>query len=198
MTYQGNGGESMSKILCYIYDGMVDFEISLLLHRLKNTGKKEIVSISEDLDPFYAQSGLLYIPERKIEEIDSLEDVDALIIPGGPINNDQNAISQIAVKMIESNKLVAAICFGPQFLGRAGILGHYKYTTSCSVEKIKKLGCQDPFYRPNCVDFRTVVDRNLITAKGYAFVDFAIAVCDYLNIFENEQQKYEQLGRMKE
>lgn len=29
----------MKKILCYIYEEMADFEISLLLHRLRNTGK---------------------------------------------------------------------------------------------------------------------------------------------------------------
>lgn len=188
----------MNKILCYIYDGMADFEISLLLHRLKNTGKKEIISVSESLDALYAQSGLRYLPQMKIEEIGSTEEFDALIIPGGPINNDQNAICPIAKEMIEKNKLVAAICFAPQFLGRAGILHDYRFTTSCSEEKIRSLGMEDPFYRPNYVEARTVRDRNLITAKGYAFVDFAMAVCDYLQIFENEQQQYEQLGRVKE
>ncbi len=37
-------------ILCYIYDGMADFEITLILHRLKNTGRRQIVTISEQLD----------------------------------------------------------------------------------------------------------------------------------------------------
>ncbi len=188
----------MNKILCYIYGEMADFEISLLLHRLRNTGGREIVAVSENLEPLYAQSGLQYIPQMKIEDIDNLDEYDALIIPGGPINNNQNAICQIASEMILKGKLVAAICFAPQFLGRAGILQHYKYTTSCSEEKIKQLGCEDPYYRPKYVEARTVVDRNLITAKGYAFVDFTGLVCDYLNVFESEQQKYEQLGRVKE
>lgn len=43
-----------------------------------------------------------------------------------------------------------------------------------------------------------VVDRNLITAQGYAFIDFTMAVCDYLGIFENAKQRYEQLERVKE
>lgn len=188
----------MKKILCYIYEGMADFEISLLLHRLKNTGKMEIVSVSETLEPLRAQSGLCFLPQMKIQDITGTEGFDALIIPGGPINNEQNAIAPIAAEMTAKNKLVAAICFAPQFLGRAGILNHYRFTTSCSEEKIKQLGCEDPFYRPNYIEARIVTDRNLITAKGYAFVDFAEAVCDYLNIFENEQQKYEQLGRVKE
>ncbi len=188
----------MGKILCYIYDGMADFEISLLLHRLKNTGKKEIIAISEDLRTLVAQSGLHYIADKKIEDVVNLDNVEALVIPGGPINNNQNAICDIICEMINRNKLVAAICFAPQFLGRAGILSRFSYTTSCSAEKIQQLGCEDPFDRSNFINQRCVVDRNLITAQGYAFVDFAEAVCDYLEIFESDTQKYEQLGRVKE
>lgn len=188
----------MGKILCYIYDGMADFEISLLLHRLRNTGKKEIVAISEDLSMLTAQSGLHYTADKKIEAVVDFKDVEALVIPGGPINNSQNAICDIICEMINKNKLVAAICFAPQFLGRAGILSRFSYTTSCSVEKIQQLGCEDPFDRSTYINQRCVVDRNLITAQGYAFVDFAEAVCDYLQIFEGDMQKYEQLGRIKE
>ena len=188
----------MGKVLCYIYEGMADFEITFLLHRLKNTGKKEIVSISNDRKIKQSQSGLSYVPDKMIEDIVSLETVDALIIPGGPINNSQNEILDLVNRMIENDKLVAAICFGPQFLGRAGVLDKYKYTTSCSADKIIKLGCEDPFNWQNYISKRVVIDRNLITAQGYAFVDFAIAVCRYLNIFESEVQEYEQMGRVKE
>lgn len=187
----------MGSILCYLYEEMADFEISLLLHRLRNTGKKEIIAISEDTAPLTAQSGLQYIPSMKISEIKAAEAFEALIIPGGPINNDQNAVCSIAAQMIRQGKLVAAICFGPQFLGRAGILDDYRYTTSCSPEKIRRLHCTDPFNRANYIEQRCVRDRNLITAQGYAFVDFAEEVCDYLHIFEDDDQRYEQLGRIK-
>lgn len=188
----------MEKILCYIYEGMADFEISLLLHRLRNTGKREIISISENTEILIAQSGLKYFPDKKISDVTSVEDIEALIIPGGPINNNQNSICKLAMDIVEDGKLVAAICFGPQFLGRAGILDSYTYTTSCSTEKIQKLGCEEPFNRKNYVLKRVVRDRNLITAQGYAFVDFAMEVCNYLDIFENEMQAYEQIGRVKE
>jgi putative intracellular protease/amidase len=175
---------------------MADFEISLLLHRLRNTGKKEIISISSSLEIITAQSGLKFLPDQLISQITDISDVEALIIPGGPIDNSQNDICKLAVEMVQSNKLVAAICFGPQFLGRAEILKDYKFTTSCSKEKIDQLGCVDPFYRENFEMSRVVIDRNVITAQGYAFVDFAIAVCDYLKIFDSELQKEEQMGRI--
>ncbi len=188
----------MGKVLCYIYNSMADFEISLLLHRLKNTGKKEIVSISESTRVLTAQSGLQYQPQMTIEDMKNIEDVEALIIPGGPINNNQNDICKLAADIIQSGKLIGAICFAPQFLGRAGILNSYSFTTSCSEQKIQQLGCQDPFDRNNYVDKRCVVDRNLITAKGYAFVDFAIEVCKYMKIFSDENELYEQLQKVKE
>lgn len=210
----------MGKILCYIYEGMADFEISLLLHRLKNAGAREIISISETTAPVTAQSGLTYIPDMRIEDVVLSEDgvaqknalsartaasensvlladVEALIIPGGPINNEQNAICPLVRAVAEQGKLLAAICFAPQFLGRAGILDSYQYTTSCSEAKIAQLGCEDPFNRENYVFQRTIVDRNVITAQGYAFVDFAIAVCRYLKIFTSPEQEYDQLGKVK-
>lgn len=190
----------MGKILCYIYENMADFEISLLLHRLRNTGKRSIVSISEDCAPFQAQSGLTYLAEKRIADIslENLEEYDALIIPGGPINPEQNAICPLIRAMLAQGKLVAAICFAPQFLGRAGVLREHHFTTSCSPEKIRQLGCADPFFWENYEACRVVQDGNVITAQGFAFVDFAEKVCDALHVFESEKQKYEQLGRVKE
>jgi putative intracellular protease/amidase len=188
----------MGKILCYIYQEMADFEISLLLHRLKNKGEKEIVSVSDDLSLITAQSGLTFKPDKSIDEITDVSDIEALIIPGGPINNEQNEICPLVRQMVDHGKLVAAVCFGPQFLARSGILEKYHYTTSCSPEKIVQLKLEDPFNRTNFVMSRTVVDKNVITAQGYAFVDFALEVCRYLGTFETDLQEYEQFGRIKD
>lgn len=187
----------MTKILCYIYEEMADFEINLLLHRLKNTGKREIVAVSENTEVVKAQSGLHYIPDRRISQITDISEYEALIIPGGPIDNSKNEICPLIKKMIEDGKVVAAICFAPQYLGRAGVLKDYIFVTSCSEQKIRQLGCEDPFYRQNEREVRCLRDRNVITAKGFAFIDFAMEVCDALQIFESEQQKYEQLVRCK-
>lgn len=172
----------MGKILCYIYDGMADFEVTLTLHRLRNNGKKEIITIADSLDVLNGQSGLKFVADRLIADDINLDDVEALIIPGGPINNDQNSVCGLIRRMVEKNLLVAAICFAPQFLGRAGILSEYKFTTSCSASHIQKLGCEDPYDRSNYIYDRCIVDRNVITAQGYAFVDFADAICDYLDV----------------
>lgn len=194
-----NGGREMNTnniILCYIYDGMADFEITLILHRLNNTGNRRIVSISEQTDVIQGQSGLRFMPMKKISEITDLSNVEALIIPGGPINNEQNAICEMIQRLVEEGKLVAAICFAPQFLGRAGILENYRFTTSCTRKKVAELGLEDPFNWSNYVEERAVRDRNVITAKGYALVDFALLIVEYLDIYSSDEQKYEQIERV--
>ena len=43
--------------------------------------------------------------------------------------------------------------------------------------------------RENFLEKRVVRDRNIITAQGIAFVDFAIEICDWFNLFENQKEK---------
>ena len=187
----------MRTILCYIYPDMADFEVVVLLHRLRNAGGRRIVTIAETLQEVTSQSGLRYLPDMTIAQAEAI-DAEALIIPGGPINNGQNAILPLIRRMDAQGKLLAAICFGPQFLGRAGVLDRHSFTTSCTPEHIASQGLADPFPRQHFVDKRTVRDGHVITAQGHAFVDFAAEVCRYLHVFTSPQQEYDQLGKIKE
>lgn len=47
----------------------------------------------------------------------------------------------------------------------------------------------DPFPRENFILERVVRDRNIITAQGIAFIDLAIEICDWFNLFENKEEK---------
>lgn len=185
-------------IVCYLYPEMADFEVSFLLHRLKNQGHREIVGIAATLDPVTAQSGLCYMPDRRIDSITDTADIEALLIPGGPVDNERNEICALAKRLTEEGKLVGAICFGPQFLGRAGILDTYTFTTSCSPEKVRSFHTWDPYNWKNFVQARVHRDRNVITAQGYAFVDFAKAVCAYLHVFSSAEEEYEMIDIVKE
>lgn len=186
----------MGTILCYIYPDMADFEVIVTLHRLRNAGKQRIITVAETTDEVVSQSGLRYVPDVTIAEAATL-DAEALIIPGGPINNDQNAILPLIRQLDAKGRLIAAICFGPQFLGRAGVLSHRHFTTSCTPGHIAAQGVADPFPRDNFVDRRVVRDGHIITAQGHAFIDFAIGICRYLNVYATPEQEYAELGRTK-
>ncbi len=77
-------------------------------------------------------------------------------------------------------------------LAVSGILEARKYTTSIDELQDKHrdfFGMEDPFPLSNYVEGRVVRDNNVITAKGYAFIDFAVEVCDYFGRFQNEDDK---------
>ena len=48
------------------------------------------------------------------------------------------------------------------------------------------------------MDQRVVRDGNVITAQGHAFIDFAIEICRYLDVYATPEQEYAELGRTKE
>ncbi len=177
----------MARVLCFISNDMADFEVVLTLHRLKQIGRYDIVTVSYDTEPVVSESGVTYLPTHTLSEAMAWPDVKALIIPGGAIRPQGEDLTDLIRKLHREKALLAAICFGPQYLGRAGVLDDVRFTTSCSREKIAALGVPDPYPRHNSVEERVVRDGHVITAKGHAFVDFAFAVFDYLGIDEGRE-----------
>jgi putative intracellular protease/amidase len=185
----------MNKILCFVSNDMADFEITLVFHKLKTIGNKEIITVGYDVAPVVSESGLTYLPDRNVAQALDLPEVEGLIIPGGPIRSQRRELTELVLKLHDEKKLLAAICNGPQYLARAGILDHRRYTTSCSADTIKSLQVPDPFPRHNYVDERVVRDGHVITAKGRAFVDFAFAIFEYLDIYSGRNAEKEGLYR---
>lgn len=183
----------MGKIVCFISEDFADFEITLALHKIKNVGKREIVSIGYNYESVISESGLYYKPNLTVGEALGLDDIDGLIIPGGPIRNQQEELTKLITKLDHEKRMLAAICNGPQYLARANIFSTRKFTTSCSVERIKKLGLEDPFPRENYIDQRVVRAEHVITAQGRAFVDFSFEIFDYLDIYQGDYREKEQL-----
>ncbi|WP_435921473.1 DJ-1/PfpI family protein [Paenibacillus sp. DYY-L-2] len=181
----------MGKIVCFISEDFADFEITLALHKIRNVGKKEVLSVGYKYETIISESGLQYRPNLLVKEAIELNDIEGLIIPGGPIRNQKDELSDLIIKLDQSKKMLAAICNGPQYLGRAGILNRCKFTTSCSIEKINTLKVEDPFPRENYIDKRVVRDKHIITAKGRAFIDFSFELFEYLGIYKKDSDKIE-------
>lgn len=91
-------------------------------------------------------------------------DYDALFLPGGVINPDKLRRDEKAVEFVRSflseNKLVAAICHGPQMLIEADGVRGRTLTSFGSIKKdLINAGA-------NWVDQNVVVDNNLVTSRG--------------------------------
>ncbi len=185
----------MPKILCFVSDEMADFEVTLALQILISAGNREIITVGSEASPVVSQTGFTHLPQQTIWQAMQIAGVEALIIPGGPIRPQPDGLSELIQKLDSEQKLLAAICFGPQYLGRAGVLDCHRFTTSCSTETIRSLQVPDPYPRGNYVEERVVRDGNVITAKGRAFVDFAFAIFDYLGIYSGRSAEADRLYR---
>jgi putative intracellular protease/amidase len=174
-----------------MYNDMADFEITYATHLLGHELSKVIVPCAYDMNPVKSKGGMLYLPAITISEAKA-EDYEGFIIPGGwnPVVREE--MLQLINSFYDSGKLLAAICAGPRFFAKAGILNKVKYTTSI-VEwnqlRRDQFKEEDPFPRENFINTRVVRDGNVITSKGISFVDFAVEVAAYFGQFKNETEK---------
>lgn len=178
----------MGRLLCFIYEGMVDFEMTLACHLVD----KELITISYESKIIRSKSGICYYPICTVKEALNYADIDGLIIPGGYNDEQRYELTELINKLNNHGKLLSAICAGPQYLARAGVLKGKKYTTTLTEDKLKEyfpLVTEDPFPRDTYVNENVVRDTNIITAVGNAFVDFAIEIGDYFSNFKNEEEK---------
>lgn len=94
----------------------------------------------------------------------TVDDYDALVLPGGTINpdklrRDENAVSFVR-RFVESGKPVAAICHGPWMLVEADVLRGRRVTSFFSIRTdVKNAGAE-------WIDREVVVDGNLITSRN--------------------------------
>lgn len=106
------------------------------------------------------------------------------------MNDEQREeLTELIKKLHSEQKLLAAICRGPSFFARAGVLKDALYTTTYSEDLVKELDIKDPFNRENFRDDFVVIDQHYITAKGNAFVDFAVEILDRFDPCDKPEQK---------
>lgn len=181
----------MGKILVFLYDDMADFEITFVTHLLGADLGKEIITIGYEDKLIRSKSGIIYKPAKLIKDV-LQEDVEGLIIPGGWNGEIRPELTELIQNLNTKGILLGAICAGPRFLAKAGVLENAKYTTSIvkwTEMHMKQFMEADPFPRQNFALERVIRDRNIITAQGNAFVDFAIEIADWFGAFDDEEDK---------
>ena len=94
----------------------------------------------------------------------SVEDYDALLLPGGTVNPDKLRVDKAAVAFVrdfvDSGKPVAAICHGPWTLVEAGVVSGRTVTSYASVRTdLRNAGA-------DVVDQEVATDGNLITSRS--------------------------------
>ena len=179
----------MKEILCFLYDGFADFETVLTCSGIDGDENYKVTYIAYEKTPVLSSSGLKIIPDKIVSEIDETRDYEGLIIPGGGTRILKPELKELIIQLNEEKKLLAAICAGPEFLAKAGILKGKKYTTTAEPQSYEEKKEIDPFPRDSYVETRVIQDGNIITAKGHAFSDFALEIWDWYDIYDDKEEK---------
>ena len=176
------------KVHVLLYDNFCMFEIAPALTWLS---KFQIEAVALEGREHRSDCGLMVRPERTIGALGE-ELPDILVIPGGspekylgnlPSPSSAEPLFDYLRRMTEQGRLIAAICGGPDFLARAGLLKGRRCTHG--FEK----GTPPSFEGAEIVDQPVVVDGSIITARGNAFLRFGLVIMDTLSLFDNNEER---------
>ena len=168
----------MKNIVFVILDEFADWEAAFLSSGLndKNITKNYITNFASiDKNLKKSMGNLKVLPDLTLKEIDE-NDVDGLVLIGGRTWRSQ--IEETNTKIVElvkkfknnPNKVVGAICDAAYFLATNGLLNDRKHTVN-SFDEIKDNS--NYTNSKNFVEMESVIDGNLVTAKGDSPIHFA-------------------------
>jgi protease I len=148
------------KALIISADGFEDSELEVPYERLTQEGiVTDIASVQRGT--LRGKHGYAVEASLVVDEVDPIA-YDLLILPGGraPARlRKEQVVLDLVRRFVQADKLVAAICHGPQILISANLMEGKKATCYQSVAmEMKQAGA-------HYVDEAVVVDGNLITSR---------------------------------
>lgn len=153
------------RIAFLIEEGFEDSELQEPLRVMNDFGAKSTVIGSGTSNTYKSKKGIFEITvDASIDNVD-VNDFDAIIIPGG-YAPDKMRSNQLMIDFVKNactaNKVIAAICHGPQLLISADIVkGRYVTSWHSITVDLKNAGAR-------WTDKPVVIDGNLITARSVA------------------------------
>lgn len=169
----------MVKVLVLIANGSEEVETLFPVDVLRRASVLvDLTSINEKT--VLCSRNVSVVADKLFSEID-VSEYDAVVIPGGlngakNLSKDERVIKAVE-EMINSNKLVCAICAAPALvLAKHGLIKGKKATCFPDEEFISLIG-------ENYTGENVTVDGTLITANGpKSALDFSLAICKALNV----------------
>ena len=153
------------KDVVILYNDCCVYEIANTNYYLRYSGA-DVVFAGLEAGPVRSMEGYSLNTDVTLDTLD-LSEVRSLILPGGSVQNIRTeALRQAVQRVYAEGKLVAAICAAVDIIDEAGIL-----------ENVRSTHITDADY---------VRDKNVITARANAYVDFGIEIAKYLDLFSDE------------
>ena len=118
-----------------------------------------------------------------------MDSIDLLVIPGGEpaLLVDNLQVKSFVEGLMARNKKVAGICGGAALLAGLGVLKG-KRCTGLASGKTPGLSEYQYFSETIFLDDHVVVDGNIITAQGQAYVEFAFELARQMGLSKKEEE----------
>lgn len=176
------------------YEGFANHEIIIACHEFR---KQNIIAIGVDTSAPVSTEKQRILTNTLLTETNP-QDLDVLIIPGGftHLLYENRAVLDFIRSVAENGKIVGGICGAPYLMAKAGILSDRR----CTGDFIKfdpKAPEYGFFSESYAVDDDVVVDDNIVTARGKAFIEFGLQLAKTAGIFPDETTYSEEYSWLK-
>lgn len=179
----------MKKIAVIIYPYFSLQEITTLTSCLRTWFGKDIDYLGSEIKIYESEDGFQVTPTKTFSDI-NLDDYNCVILPGIinplPALYDNKLISFLA-ELKNRDILIAAISSSPILLAKAGILDEVKFTAGFFMQMADVF---EYINKKNFIHQPVVKDKNIITAIGFAFREFAQLVLNELGLDVGESFMY--------
>ena len=176
------------KIALFYYDGFSEFEVVLIALFFR---QHDLITVALEKREYRSEENQRFLVDQVLPDVD-VDSIDLLVIPGGdptPLIENRELKSLIGA-LISRNKKVAGICGGTCLLAGMGFLIGKRCTGLSS--GVTPASSYYPYFAESTIsDEHVVVDGNIITAQGQAYVEFAVELARQMNLCSNEED-YEQ------
>jgi len=158
------------KVALFYYDEFAEFEVVLACLVFRRHG---LVTIALEDREYRSEEGQRFCVDQVIKNVD-VDSIDLLIIPGGDPATlvDNLELKTFVEALLARNKKVAGICGGAAVLAGFGLLKG-KRCTGLGSGKMPDIPEYQYFADSIFLDDHVVVDGNIITGQGQAYVEFA-------------------------
>jgi len=182
------------KIAILYYDGFAEFEV--VLAALGFHAQHEIVAVALEDREYRSEEKQRFLVDQIVRDVD-VDSIDLLIIPGGnpvPLVENQE-LKGFVEELLAKGKKVGGICGGASMLAGFGVLDGKQCTGMTSgVQPSDRphVNTEYEYFASAVVsDDHVVVDGNIITSQGQAYVEFAVELMRQMGIYEQEGEDYD-------